>query len=427
MLDEEEYIAKPQIDLTKKEVSPPPTAKLSWRQGSWLKTKQLWSFLFGSVLWLQIIRFERRMTAFLRIVVAFATIFVTFWIFHFIYKELKSNDFLITNFDVPEEFEKQGYKGHVLVNKISIHLDAMKKMTRSSYAENRKYNDKEAGSTVSVEVVGMGITLQSIIEQLRQSLGIERKTIKGYVTVHDKKLQLTVTISKRGAEVFEENLDSLNQYDALEKVLAQASELILQNTDPIVMMNYYFQTKKKGKNVELAKYLLVHEPQYSQWAYLSWASGLRLENDNDGAIEMLKRSLEVDSTLSDSWNSWGSILRNQKKYDEAIVKYQKAIACNPEYLLPYNNLAFVHFLKGEYDISIAKAKEIVAKNEEFGYPYSILAQCYAKQNKEELFYKNLEIALKYKVPVWTWLKTDPWNKYVGQERFDKLIQKYRLD
>jgi tetratricopeptide (TPR) repeat protein len=383
--------------------------------------------LAPSMFWLKVVRFERRMTASLRIVLAFAASIFFVWASAFIYKELNSNDFMLNSFDVPEEFERQGYKGHILVSKIAIQIASMKKMTRSSYSEDRKYKDKDIGADLNIDVAGMGVSLKSIIEQLRQSLGIERKYINGYVTLHDQKLQLTVTISNRGSEVFEQSLDSMSQYDALEKTLLQASELILQNTDPIVMMNYYFQTKKKGKNIELAKYLLIYEPKYAQWAYLSWASGLRLENDNEGAIEMLKRALEADATLSDAWNSWGSILRNQKKYDEAIEKYQKAIACNPEYLLPYNNLAFVHFLKEEYDMAIIKSNELIAKNEEFGYPYSILAQCYAKKKNEELFYKNLEIALKYKVPVWTWLKTDPWDKYVGQERFDKLIQKYRLD
>jgi tetratricopeptide (TPR) repeat protein len=373
-----------------------------------------------------LIRIDRRFAAIMRILLNTSILFVSIFFIKIIYTELKSKDFLIGTFEVPEEFARNGYSGTVLVHKMSLKIADMKKTTRSSYSENNKFKNNEATAGIDIEVA-KGISLKSVIEQLRQTLGIERNYISGYLTMHDKKIQLTVNISNRNAEVFEQKVDSISQYDALEVLLQQASELILQNTDPIVMLNYYFQTKKQGKNVELAKYLLVNEPKYTAWAYLSWASGLRLENDNEGAMEMLKRAVEADSTLSDAWNSWGSILRNQKKYDEAIAKYEKAIACNPEYLLPYNNLAFVHFLKGEYDIAIQKANEIIARNEEFGYPYSILAQCYAKKGNEELFYKNTEIALKYKVPVWTWLKSDPWNLYVGQERFDKLIAKYRLD
>lgn len=374
-----------------------------------------------------VIELERKFTAVLRISLYCIAAFLFVFFLHFSYKELYSNDFFVKSFDVPEEFEKNGYKSQVIIHKMTMKISEMKQMTRSSYAENRRYKEKEIGSDINVSLVGVGVSFGSILDQLRQVLNIERKHISGYITKHDSVLQLTINITQRGSQVFEHKIDSISPYIALDKLILEASELILQNTDPIVMMNYYFQTKKKGKNIELAKYLLVHEPKYSQWAYLSWASGLRLDGKNDEAVEMLKRTLEIDPNLSDAWNSWGSILRNNEKYEEAIEKYQKAIACNPDYLLPYNNIAFVHFLKGEYEMAIKKSQEIIEKDENFGYPYSIMAQCYAKTKQDELFYKNVEIALKHKVPVWTWLKTDPWDKYVGQERFDKLISKYRLD
>jgi tetratricopeptide (TPR) repeat protein len=374
-----------------------------------------------------IIRVERRVTALVRLITISAVTLLIIALSIYITLELRSKDFQLSSFEVPEEFDKNGYKSSVVLNKIMLRIDEMKKTTRSSYSENRKYQDKEVGKEINVEVVGVGVSLKSIIEQLRQILGIERNTISGFVTKTDKSIALTMRIGNKGSETFEMSLDSMSQYDGLEHLITQASELVLQHTDPIVMLNYYFQTQKKGRNIDLAKYLLVNEPQYAKWAYLSWASGLRLEKQNDEAIEMLQRAIEVDSMFSDAWNSWGSVLRNQKKYDEAIEKYEKAIRSNPDYLLPYNNVAFIHFLKGEYDIAIQKSKAIIDKNPDFGYPYSILAQCYAKQQQEELFYKNLEIALKYKVPVWTWLNSDPWKDYVGQERFDRLIAKYRLD
>lgn len=374
-----------------------------------------------------IVRFERKVTSFLRLCLASITIIAVFFATHFIYGELRADDFVMQGFEVPSDFEKNGFSNQVLVDKISLKLAEMKQMTRSSFSENRKYSKEEQGKSIQVELPGVGVSLQTIVEQLRQVLGIERRYIGGYLVQMDNRLQLTVHVTGRSSEVFEQKLDSLDRFAALEKLLGQASEVILQNTDPIVMLNYYFQTKKEGKNIELAKFLLIHEPNYTHWAYLSWASGLRLEGKNEESIEMLKRAIEAKPDFSDAWNSWGSILRNQKNYDEAIEKYQKAIEANPEYLLPHNNLAFVHFLKGEYDLAIQKSEELIARNAEFGYPYSIIAQCYAKKGNEELFYKNLEIALKYKVPVWTWLKTDPWSLYVGQERFDTLIKKYRLD
>ncbi len=370
---------KTAIQLEKIAIKPTFKQKIT----TWFKSFQTRSGVIGY----NLIRIDRRFTALMRIMLNTSILLIGLFLFRFIYQELHSKDFVIGAIEVPEEFEKNGYSSQVLVHKMLMKIAAMKKTTRSSYSENNKFNNQEAASDIDIDVVGVGISLKSIIAQLRQSLGIQRKYISGYLTINDQKLQLTVSISHRDSEVFEQAIDSLSQYTALEGLLQQASELILQNIDPIVMLNYYFQTKKEGKNIELAKYLLIHEPKYAAWAYLSWASGLRLENDNEGAIEMLKRAIEVDENLSDAWNSWGSILRNQKKYDEAIIKYQQAVACNPDYLLPYNNLAFVHFLKGEYETAITKANEIIAKNEEFGYPYSILAQCYAKKMMTSCFIK----------------------------------------
>ncbi len=160
-----------------------------------------------------VVELERKFTAILRISLYCITGILFVFFLHFSYKELYSNDFFVKSFDVPEEFEKNSYKSQVIIHKMTMKISEMKQMTRSSYAENRRYKEKEIGSDINVSLVG--VSFGSILDQLRQVLNIERKHISGYITKHDNILQLTINITQRGSQVFEHKIDSISTYIAL--------------------------------------------------------------------------------------------------------------------------------------------------------------------------------------------------------------------
>ena len=74
-----------------------------------------------------VIELERRFTAVLRISLYCIAAFLFVSFLHFSYKELYSNDFFVKSFDVPEEFEKNGYKSQVIIHKMTMKISEMTK------------------------------------------------------------------------------------------------------------------------------------------------------------------------------------------------------------------------------------------------------------------------------------------------------------
>ncbi|MDX2303814.1 MAG: hypothetical protein NW226_13495 [Microscillaceae bacterium] len=78
-----------------------------------------------------------------------------------------------------------------------------------------------------------------------------------------------------------------------------------------------------------------------------------------------------------------------------------------------NNLAIEYALK---------ALKINKKN---AFAYSTLADTYGRMGKEEEFFQNVEMALKYGFPVWDQIDEIPYIRYANHERFQNLLLRYQ--
>lgn len=165
--------------------------------------------------------------------------------------------------------------------------------------------------------------------------------------------------------------------------------------------------------------------------------------DYDKSIKIYNDSekyndLEKYNELGMAYNNRGLVYQllgekvNKIYYEKAIKDFEfvveKSTCSNVVKSTSYNNLAMTHRLLKKYD----KAKEFVSKaileNESYGYSYSTLAEIYAEEGNDEEFYKNLELALINKCPVWKCISVDKvYAKYLDDEKFIELINKYKKD
>lgn len=77
------------------------------------------------------------------------------------------------------------------------------------------------------------------------------------------------------------------------------------------------------------------------------------------------------------------------------------------------------------NLALEYAQKAIKENSENGFAYSTLAENYAKTGDNENFYKYTEKALENGYPAWEVMDVPPYDRYASQERFRKLIKKYR--
>jgi hypothetical protein len=75
-------------------------------------------------------------------------------------------------------------------------------------------------------------------------------------------------------------------------------------------------------------------------------------------------------------------------------------------------------------LAIEYAQRALKLNSKNGFAYCTLAEAYASFD-EENFYKNIELAMKFGYPVWEHHDDPAYDRFVKQDRFVKLMKKYK--
>ncbi len=111
-----------------------------------------------------------------------------------------------------------------------------------------------------------------------------------------------------------------------------------------------------------------------------------------GAVELLKRVVELEPKHKTAWNDLGNALLAQRRTDEAIAAFQKAVELNPFDEFAYNNLGRAWWEKRDY----AKATEAFQKQIEINpldrYSHRNLGMMYLEQHKNTEALPELEKA-----------------------------------
>jgi tetratricopeptide (TPR) repeat protein len=111
---------------------------------------------------------------------------------------------------------------------------------------------------------------------------------------------------------------------------------------------------------------LSNDPKHAQaWAYLG---DIEMKNNNpEGALTLLQKSIQLKSDLRIAQVDRGRILTEQKRYDEAIAAFRRAIELDPEESDAHYRLGRVYQLIGKIPDSqkeFAKVSEIHDKSDE---------------------------------------------------------------
>jgi predicted O-linked N-acetylglucosamine transferase (SPINDLY family) len=73
----------------------------------------------------------------------------------------------------------------------------------------------------------------------------------------------------------------------------------------------------------------------------------------DLAIKSIKKALQVNSNIPESYHNLGTIFQDKGDFDEAIASYQKALQLNPNFYAAYYNLGTIFQANGDFDDAIS--------------------------------------------------------------------------
>jgi hypothetical protein len=150
-----------------------------------------------------------------------------------IISEVAKDVVVIDPFTVPADIEKYGYSPTAVANKLADNLLVIRKADSSN--KSRAYALSAPDSLPSIEIPNTKVSLQFIIQYIRDFLNIETPKIGGELIKLDKKsekLRLTIRVSSPSESASESVDGDLNKLDSM---LADVASRALKYTDPYLL------------------------------------------------------------------------------------------------------------------------------------------------------------------------------------------------
>ena len=330
------------------------------------------------------------------------TLFLVILLIIFIIRIFKSEGYIIESFSVPEFLEKSGYDGFVIARKIQDEFYNIKNFAQSVKKDSVQLIGDEQPE-LDLKVLGVGVSLRTLVYQVRSLLAQKNQIIQGEVTVVDD--QYTLTLRMTGfppAQHIEKIVDN-NHQAAINKVIIKAGEIILSNTDPYRSAILCYQQKRYDEAVNFVRKIIKERPQEIHWAYLAWGSILEEQNQHFAAAAKFKRATELkpdfslahvrlgwnllnqkesdfgesamrkavfyDSTNIERWLNLGWLLHAKKMYAAADSAFEKATVIEPEEIDIWSSWADSKISRGKPKeaIKLVQKAEQFAKEDAMGY------------------------------------------------------------
>jgi len=281
-----------------------------------------------------------------------AVVIVTFASAIILFKQLSNNAYLVEPLQVPFSLAESGYTPEVTAQWVVDRMLAIKREATTIKEDSQPIAPD--AERFDMEVPGSGISLGTIGQALRESLGFQEKTISGEVVSSGDGFLLRLRISEGSG--FSQVTVPNHDVDAL---IDAAAERAVQVTAPFMFASYLYA---KGRTTELEKaidYCLDNGPQEDRaWAFNLRGIALDEAGNWDGAIENYEKALQENPRLAVAYNNWANTLRNQGKYEDALEKLQDAVKLNADLVTPEMEANFLFSVGVQSIRSIEGSREL---------------------------------------------------------------------
>ncbi len=234
--------------------------------------------------------------------------------------QLADDAYLVEPIQVPASLATNGYTPEVTARWVVDQMLDIKQQATTRKEDNQPIAPD--AEKFDMEVPGSGLTLDTIGQVLRESLGLSEKTISGEIVSKDAGYQLRLRSS--AASSYREHRIVDNDVDRL---ITAAAEMAVQLTAPFTYAAYLHANARTAELEQAIDYCLKNGPQEDR----AWALNLRgvmldERNEWDAATDSYEKALEEDPRFAIAYHNWANILYKQNKFEAALEKYASAVA-----------------------------------------------------------------------------------------------------
>jgi len=291
-------------------------------------------------------RWDRRVQSVFQITWRVSLLVLILGLIYFLYKSTKDESYSIQAFHVPEKFEDSGYNGLVVAQKIMDELEEVNTFINSQ-KERETDIHTDLQPDLNVQVMGIGLTLNSFTYHLRKILGKKNRAISGELTDVDNKLKLTVRVSSNKPVTAEAIYVDGERETALIELFHEGAKDIMGKMDPYRMAVYHYKKEDYETSMQYIMRVLNERPKEKHWAYLAWSSWLNRQGRLDESIEKLNQALDIEEDFLLALTNLGWRYFTKKDYDNALKIFERINKTDSSIGSAWNGRALCHRILGE--------------------------------------------------------------------------------
>jgi MinD-like ATPase involved in chromosome partitioning or flagellar assembly/Flp pilus assembly protein TadD len=218
-----------------------------------------------------------------------------------------------------------------------------------------------------------------------------------------------------------------NDFNEAIKLLDKAALLDTKNADVYFHKGrLLFENEQYESAKEPISLLIEIEKPSFRGLYARAAANYKL-NKLQESLNDLETAIEIDEEF-DAINLLVRIKQQLRYPDKEIIANMNSLVENfPEEAVAYNTRSDYFRQKGDYEKALTDIYTALQLDTEFNVAYATLAEIKACQKEHQEFYRNFEMALKYKFDSNQILEEDILPIYLPffkEDRFIKLLEKY---
>lgn len=296
-----------------------------------------------------------------------------------VYMRSRSDDYFLQSLNVPPVLTERGFDGYVISMKILDELIALQNNTRSSKTSNR-VSSRESEDDVSVQMMGIGLSINSVVGYIEGLFGKKKRMISGDITEENGVLTLTLRFTDSTPKVFRAASQDALFGDEIKMLIGKAANEILNKTDPYYVAIRHIYNLQYDKCIKMCQQIISSGHRDSNWAYLLWTDILITQDRYGECLKLVDKAIHEYPDFFQLYERKFSCLRKmgewERAQEELLNGFEQDDQSEPEYLV------FVECLTALGDDSLT-THQIAAMRSEYPDSFHTLGvlayQAYVRQ------------------------------------------------
>lgn len=179
-----------------------------------------------------------------------------------------------------------------------------------------------------------------------------------------------------------------------------------------------------GKAINSFSQAIDLKPDYLE-AYCERGIMYEAQNNYERALNDYNRAIEEDPDFARAYDLRADLYTMTRRYNEALEDYTFAIQKNNGIPDPFFKRGFLYTLMGRYEAAVNDVRQAMRLDRERPKYYGLLAKIYARQEKDSLFYANMDLALQKGYLMMDFEQDPSYKPYWEDLQFKEILDKYR--